>query len=70
MVLTRSGGTVSGETDRQGNRSHTGSPENLSLPANGDAIRPTTLLEPQRKVEDGAGLDDLDLWTVQWKRSG
>jgi hypothetical protein len=42
----------------------------ISLLADGDDIRPTTLLEPQRKVEDGAGLDDLDLWTVQWKRSG
>jgi hypothetical protein len=40
------------------------------LCTDGDVIRPTTLLEPQRKVEDGAGLDDLDLWTIQWKRFG
>jgi hypothetical protein len=42
----------------------------ISLFADGHAIRPTTLLEPQWKVEDGAGLDDLDLWTIQWERFG
>ena len=26
--------------------------------------RPTPLLESQRKMEDGSGLDDLDLWAI------
>jgi hypothetical protein len=31
--------------------------------------RPTTLLESWWTMEDGSGVDDLHLWTIQWKWS-